>query len=165
VAGALLLSGCAGYHVGNQGLYPTDIQTVHVPVFHSSSFRRDLGEQLTEAVIKEIEKRTPYKVVREGDADSVLLGRITHETKHLLVETLTGDPREEEFNLTVNVRWLNRRGDLIRQGPPLPVPNDAVDITAASHFVPEYGQSTATAQLQAVQQLAQKIVDLMEAPW
>ena len=70
----------------------TDIQTIRVPVFQSSSFRRDLGEQLTEAVVKEIEKRTPYKVVRDASADSVLIGRITSETSTCWSRTSTAIP-------------------------------------------------------------------------
>jgi hypothetical protein len=159
------LGGCAGYQLGNQSLYPTDIQTVRVPIFQSSSFRRELGEMLTEAVVKEIEKRTPYKVVRDANADSVLIGRITSETKHLLVETLNGDSREVEIDLVVNVRWVGRRGEVIRQGPPMKMPADAVDVNAASHITPEYGQSMGTAQLQAVQTLAERIVNLMQTPW
>ncbi len=159
------LGGCAGYRFGNQSLYPADIHTIRVPVFQSSSFRRDLGEQLTEAVVKEIEKRTPFKVVRDANADTVLIGRIANETKRLLNETRQGDSRELELNLVVNVRWVSRHGEVIRECPPLKVPNDAVDVNAASHLVPEYGQSTATAQLQAIQTLAERIVNLMETPW
>jgi outer membrane lipopolysaccharide assembly protein LptE/RlpB len=159
------LGGCAGYRFGAQSLFPADIQTVHVPVFKSISFRRDLGEELTEAVVKEIEKRTPYKVVADANADSVLLGSITQEHKHMLVETINGDQREMDLNLVVKVRWVNRRGDVIRQCPPVKVPTDLVDVNASAHFVPEYGQSTATAQLQAIQRLAEEIVNLMEAPW
>src|SRR6266700_3163322 len=76
----LALSGCAGYHVGTAGLFPSDIHTVFVPMFESDSFRRDLGEQLTEAVCKEIESRGPMKVVGTPNADSVLTGRITTDT-------------------------------------------------------------------------------------
>src|SRR6267154_4235436 len=72
----LALSGCAGYHVGTAGLFPSYIHTVFVPMFESDSFRRDLGEQLTEAVCKEIESRGPFKVVGTPNADSVLTGRI-----------------------------------------------------------------------------------------
>ena len=53
----LLLGGCAGYQIGNQSLYPQEIRTVYVPMFQSISFRRNLGERLTEAVVKEIEKQ------------------------------------------------------------------------------------------------------------
>ena len=67
--------------MGTNSLFPSDIQTVHVPVFASDSYRRGMGERLTELVIKEIEERTPYKVVSSADADSILTGRITNDTK------------------------------------------------------------------------------------
>src|SRR5262245_54370855 len=66
------LCGCTNYRAGNQTLFRTDIRTVYVPVFQSDSYRRNLGEWLTEAVIKEIETKSPYKVVHTSDADSVL---------------------------------------------------------------------------------------------
>src|SRR2546421_386051 len=62
VAGLLLLAaGCAEYHLGVGSLYRPDIRTVGVEMFDSLSYRRYLGERLTEAVVKEIEHRTPYK--------------------------------------------------------------------------------------------------------
>src|SRR5437868_12374198 len=71
-----LLLGCAGYQIGNRALYRPDIRTVHVPMIQSDSYRRYLGERLTEAVVKEIELRTPYKVVDADSADSVLTVRL-----------------------------------------------------------------------------------------
>jgi hypothetical protein len=159
------VGGCAGYRFGNASLFPADIRTVYVPVFESSSFRRDLGEQLTEAVVKEIEKRTPYKVVRDPNADSVLSGRIVGETKNLIEQTRNGDPRESEVHLQVKVTWLDRRSNVIRQCPPVAVPPTCVSVGATSDIVPEVGQSIATGQQQAIKQLAQQIVSLMEAPW
>ncbi len=161
------LAGCLGnpYRFGNQSLFPPGIETVYVPVFKSSSFRRDLGERLTEAVVKEIERRTPYKVVGNPHADTVLTGRIVGETKHLLVETLTGDPRDTEVHLQVEVSWTDLRGNPIRRCPPVPVPANCASFGGTSESVPEVGQSTATAQQQAIQRLAEQIVSLMEAPW
>ena len=75
LAALLLLiatAGCAGYQVGNRTLFNTDMRTVHIPMFQSDSLRPDLAEWLTEAVIKEVEMRTPYKVVSNPLADSVL---------------------------------------------------------------------------------------------
>ncbi|MBI3461837.1 MAG: hypothetical protein HY000_02090, partial [Planctomycetes bacterium] len=68
----LLTLGCAGYRIGSRSLYPPDICTVYVPVFESASFRRNLGERLTEAVCKQIEDATPYKLVNGPEADSIL---------------------------------------------------------------------------------------------
>ena len=68
----LTAGGCASYHVGTQSLYAPDVATVYVPMIESGSYRRDLGERLTEAVVKEIELKTPYKVVGTPAADSIL---------------------------------------------------------------------------------------------
>src|SRR5262245_65624285 len=75
------LSGCAGYQIGNRSLYRPDIRTVHVPVIQSESYRRNLGEKLTEAVVKEIELKTPYKVVDAESADSILSLRLVSDSQ------------------------------------------------------------------------------------
>jgi len=162
------LSGCMGlgnYQFGARTLFPEGIETVYVPVFDSSSFRRELGEELTEAVVKEIERRTNFKVVSSPMADTVLTGKITGEGKHLLFETLQGDPREMEVNMHVKVSWVDRRGCPVREIPLVPVPTAAVDISAANNLVPEVGQSIATSHQLAIQRLAEQIVSLMEKPW
>jgi hypothetical protein len=164
-AGVLATSGCAAYRFGAASLYPPDIQTVYVPVFESNSFRRNLSELLTEAVCKEIEKTTPYKVVGTPDADSVLTAKLSGDTKRVVIEDKFDQPREVEVNLAVEVRWVNRRGDLVNQGVAKAAPQDLATLSAPGNLVAEYGQSVSTAQLQAIQRLAMQIVSLMEMPW
>jgi hypothetical protein len=161
----LLLGGCAGYQIGNQSLYPQDIRTVYVPMFQSNSFRRNLGERLTEAVVKQIEATTPYKVVSESKADSVLSGRIVGEHKSVLVPNLSGNAREIQVAMTVQVSWVDRRGRMLRETKPIPLPAEMVDVAGTGNVVPEVGQSIATAQQQAICRMAQEIVGLMENPW
>jgi hypothetical protein len=161
----LLLLGCAPYQLGNGTLYPADIQTVYVPMFESDSFRRGLGERLTEAVQKEIELKTPFKVVATPNADSVLSGRILEDTKHTLVKNKFDDPREVEVGFTIQVRWLNRKGDLIGQSGTVPIPGSLTEITETATLVPEYGQSITSAQQVVIDRLATQIVGMMEAPW
>ncbi len=160
------LGGCAGYQVGNDSLYPSHIRSVYVPIFESSSFRPHLGERLTEAVMKEIQLKTPYRVV--GDAvvaDSILSGRITGDTKRVLIENRYDEPREVEVSLQVQVQWLDRQANLIRQSGPIPVPSEIVTVGESATAVPEVGQSIATAQQQAIHRLAEQIVAMMEIPW
>lgn len=157
-------SGCAQYRIGTRSLYPQGIETVYVPMIQSNSFRPGLGELVTEAVVKEIEKRTPYKVAGP-ESDSVLVGRIIGENKHLLVEARTGDPRAVEVTLHVQVTWQDNRGNILRQGPTIPVPQALVTVDGSSAVVPEVGQSIATGHVEATQKLAQQIVSLMEQPW
>jgi hypothetical protein len=159
------MGGCAGYQIGNDTLYPTNIHTVYVPIFQSDSFRPGLGEQLTEAVQKEIEKKTSYKVVGTPNADSVLSGKITGNVKHVLVRDIYNDPRELQVNLQVKVQWIDRQQNVIRNMNPLPVPADMVTISETGSLIPEVGQSMATAQQQAIKRIAQQIVGMMENPW
>ncbi len=165
IAGALLLSGCAGYRIGNGTLYAPDIRTVYVPMFESESFRRNLGEWLTEAVVKEIELKTPYKVVSTRAADSILSGRILGETKRVIVRDPYDEPRQFETNFQVEVTWVDRQGQLLRESTAIPLPPAVAEIGQAAASVPEVGQSVATAQQQAIARLAEQIVALMETPW
>src|SRR3954468_5957748 len=59
-----------------KSLYRTDIQTVAVPVFSTRSFQRGVETQWSSAVIKQIEQRTPYKVVSRDRAETILEGEI-----------------------------------------------------------------------------------------
>ncbi len=160
-----LLGGCAAYQVGNQSLYPLEIRTVYVPMFESASFRPYLGERLTEAVDKEIELKTPYKVVSDPNADSTLSGRIVQEGKEVLIGSRVGDPREIQVNIHVLVSWVDRQGRLLRESSTVPLPNELVDIQGTGDLVPEVGQSVEVAQQEAIQRVATQIVSLMEKPW
>lgn len=159
------LAGCMGYQVGAGSLYAPDITTVYVPMIDSDSYRRDLGERLTEAVIKEIELKTPYKVVSTPDADSILSARLITDTRRTLIENAYDDPRLSETELRAEVNWLNRRRLPIVPMQAVPVPPQLVEISQTSTLVPESGQSVATSQQQAIERLAQQIVSTMEAPW
>ena len=134
-------------------------------MFQSNSFRRNLGERLTEAVVKQIESTTPYKVVSEPNADSVLTGRIVGEHKSVLVPDLSGNAREIQVAMTVQVSWVDRRGRMLREDKTVPLPAELVDVTGTGNVVPEVGQSIATAQQQAICRMAEQIVGLMENPW
>ena len=106
--------GCAAYQFGNRTLYATNVRTIYVPLFQCDSFRMtpalDIGERLTESVCKEIEKRTPFKVVDSAGADSILTGRIVADTKRMMVESPTDQSRMVEMNLQVLVTWADRGG-------------------------------------------------------
>jgi hypothetical protein len=159
------LTGCVGYQTGAGSLYAPDVATVYVPMIDSDSYRRDLGERLTEAVIKEIELKTPYKVVSTPDADSILSARLLTDRRRTIIENAFDDPRLSETELRAEVTWLNRRRLPIVPAQMLAVPPDLVEISSASTLVPESGMSVQTSQQQAIERMAQQIVSTMEAPW
>lgn len=160
----VLLSGCAGYQVGHQSLYRPDLRTIYVPMFESDSLRRNLSEALTEAVVKEIESRTPYKVVADPSADSLLTGRIVYDRKQVLAESANDDARNVEVGLVAQITWQDQRGLTIMQTG-IPLSTDLLTVSVASNYIPEGGQSLATAQRRAMQKLAEQIVSQMQTPW
>jgi hypothetical protein len=155
---AALTSGGCGYSI--RAPYDTSIQTVHVPMFRSISFRRDLQLQLTELVIKEIEKRTPYKVVgTPKDADTILEGTIAFADKNTVVENPQNMPRQLTTTIQATVNWVHN--------PPLDYETKRPPTTIAEtvNFAPEIGESTLTSFYRTCQNLATQIVDMMESPW
>ena len=162
---AAFATGCAGYQVGSPTLYRQDVRTVYVPMFQSDSFRRQLAERLTEAVIKRIEHVTPYKVVHRPDADTILTGRIIADRKRVVTEDGFDMARDVEVSLQVEAAWTDRAGNLIGSQFAQPLPAPLLTFTGSAHFVPEGGQSYATAEREALQTLARQIVEQMEVPW
>ena len=160
----LLLSGCASYQFGNASLFPPDISTVYVPMVESNSFRPDLGEALTEAICKQIEKETPYKVVGNPNADSILTVRLIADAKRVIDKNKFDEARETEVNYQVQVTWANRKGDIVYNGA-VPLPPQFVGLDGSAAYIPEYGQSYSTSEYQVMQKLAMQIVGLMEKPW
>ncbi len=167
VTAAATQVGCVHYQLGHRSLYRPDIHTVHVPVFTSQSFRRELGERITEAVIKEIEDTTPYKVTSADMADSVLRGTLVDDQK--LVEGLNryDEPRILQVDLQIQYEWIDQRGQLLRQPATLelaPILRSET-YTTNDQFFPEAGQSITTAQQEAIQDFAKRVVTSMQAPW
>jgi hypothetical protein len=165
--------------------YRPDIRTVRVPIFKNAtlrdSVRQGLEFELTRAVIREIEQKTPYKVVgSDCDADTELTGRIILLNKAIINRNQYNEVREAETTLGVEVVWKDlRSGEVLsrpnpRPGTPPPPPPEPgtpppppppVLVTSLAGFIPELGESPTTAYKRNVDRLAQQIVCLMETPW
>ncbi len=64
----------AGY--SSTSLYPKVFRSVAVPVFQNNTMTRNIEFMLTDAVIKEIQSRTQYRILGEQYADTLLTGTI-----------------------------------------------------------------------------------------
>jgi hypothetical protein len=158
--------GCSGYRFGTRSMFRTDVRTVHIPMIESDSFRRQLGERLTEALVKEIELNSPYKVVGDPNrADSQLRCRLLSDRKQVMVETGTDEPRALELQFVVQVDWVDRQGQTLIQRTEVPMPSSLLGISQGADFIPEVGQSVATAQQASIEGLARQIVGQLEAAW
>ena len=186
------LAGC-GYRFGHHA-DPT-IRTVAVPTFTSVADRTGIELQLTEAVQKEIQSRTPFLLAHESTADTILRGKLVGVRKRPQSTTITDDPREVEFAYSLEVAWEDRRLGAVpppfAQAPPgsvldpllglppagpggvpgalgagtVPIAPDVLPALGTGNQAVEIGQSRATAEHAALRSLARQVVDLMELPW
>jgi hypothetical protein len=180
----------AGYTVGP--MTDPEIKTVYVPVFKmmapATSPFRTLDQDVTRAVVKELNTRPGMRVVSRPDrADTELVGSIVRVDKLIFNRNPQNMWRDGDVQITVQVMWkdlrsgriLTNRGGVPPPGevqpfdPSLPVapcppPQVApvpVTVTAAGRFVPELGETTTTGAQTAVDRVARQIVNMMEAPW
>jgi hypothetical protein len=158
--------------------YDLGIKTVRVPIFENATFRKGLEFQLTRAVIREIEAKTPYKVVSAGcPADTELTGRIVYLNKLIVTRNQLNEVREAETDLAAEIVWRDlRTGEILSSPKPrgdipppppgaiLPPPKP-VTVTSQAGFIEEIGQTLATAEQDNVNKLAVQIVSQMEKPW
>jgi len=149
----LLVSGCGYSH---QALYPQDVSTVNVKILGNATFYQGIEFDLTEALIKEIELRTPYKAVSGGGGDTVLEGEVTEVTQTSGGRSGKGGLIEElEVRVTVDFTWRDARsGEVLRERR---------GVSDVGHYKPAgpVGEPFEVAQHEAVGRMASRIVATM----
>ena len=164
--------------------YDPGIRTIYVPIAQNVSYRRGLEFELTRAVVREIEWKTPLKVVscREA-ADTMLEMKVINSRKLVILPNTLNEVRDADVQLFVEVVWRDLRpghvGDIltnpVRYDPnEVPLPGEAptqapkavpILLTPNVTFQPELGGSLAVAHKQAVDRAAVAIISMMEQAW
>ena len=165
-----LLAGC-GYRSHNSAttqpdkpgytwnsLYRQDIGSVAVPTFTSTSFQRGVEFSLSKAVVNQLEASTPYKVLPREKADTVLEGEIVNaDVANLSNDRTAAIPQEQMLTLTINFVWKDLRSGQIlceRRG-----------FEQSATCYPTLCESRFTGTQQAVERLANAIVQELQADW
>jgi outer membrane lipopolysaccharide assembly protein LptE/RlpB len=116
------LAGC-GYHTAGSATHiPASVRTIAVPVFatHAQAYHTEMA--LTQAVVRELDTRTRYRVVtgNAADADAVLSGTIlTQSTAPLTYDSTTGETSSYVITITVKVALTGHDGRVLYQNDAL----------------------------------------------
>ncbi len=167
VAAAAVCAGCdnpdptKGYTTISQ--YRPDIKTIAVPIFQRGTYeyRRDIEFRLTEAVVKQIEAQTPYKVVDKSRADTLLTGTIQSiDPQVLSFVPHTGRAREIQLRVIVDFTWKDLRGE----GKVLV---ERKNFRVVAEYIPEapFSEDFFLGSEDAFNEMARRIVDQMAQPW
>ncbi|MHC4982003.1 MAG: LptE family protein [Planctomycetota bacterium] len=162
LAVALLAGVAAGCEYTLEPLHSTEYKTVAVSIFTRSRdvFRRELEMRLTNALVKQIELKTRYKVVSRSRADTMLTGSIDSVVQRPLSwNPDTGRPRELELTIFVSFEWK----DLPEGNPIKSVSNFSVAGPYITHepFSRDFFQGSED----VINKLARRIVEQLEEPW
>ena len=157
------LAGCAsdptvGY--STRSTYTTQVRTVALPIFENATFDRGVEFDLADALVKEIEARTPYKVTSPERADTVLSGSIRSVRRDAISKSrLTGLSEEVVLGVTVDFVWKEQRTGRVLL--------ERTGFAAQGLFLPSppSGEPVELAEFAAVQQLARDIVGIMRSDW
>jgi hypothetical protein len=159
--------------------YDTNIHTVRLPIFKNNTFYRGLEFELTRAVEREIQSKTPWRVVgQDCPADTELTGTIVNLVRNVVNRNPNNELRDVETIMTVEIVWRDlRTGEILSKPRPKPGPDGTIPpppkdkpppvvaVGSVGAFRPELGESLTTAQKANIDRLAVQIVSLMEAPW
>lgn len=140
----LLLPACQGdgqiclFGYTSRPNYDTHIKTVHVPIFKNLTMWRGFEFELTQAVVREIEAKTPYKVVSQAScADTELTGTIVSFQKNIINRTQLNEIREAQTTLGVEVVWKDlRTGEILSKPRPPGTLPPAVPPMLAQNVLP-----------------------------
>jgi len=110
------MAGC-GYHtVGAATHIPANVRTIAVPVFatHAQAYHTEMA--LTQAVVRELNTRTRYRVLTDAsaDADATLSGTILTQTPMpLTYDSTSGETSSYLLTITVKVVLTARDGRVL----------------------------------------------------
>lgn len=164
LGGIFLIAGCSAdgsAQIGGyqwKSLYPTDVQTVAVPIFGTKDFHRGVEFQVSSALDHEIEAMTPYKIVARDHADTILEGEIVSVgTGQSSSSNETGEPQEQLYQITVDFTWKDLRNGRILV--------KRTNFQQAATYYPSLGETDYDGEQTAAERLAAAIVHELEAAW
>jgi outer membrane lipopolysaccharide assembly protein LptE/RlpB len=118
ILGCMLpMAGC-GYHTAGSATHiPANVRTLAVPVFatHAQAYHTEMA--LTQAVVRELNTRTKYRVLTSAtDADAVLSGTVLTQTSiPLTYDSTSGETSSYLVTITVKVVLAARDGHVLYQ--------------------------------------------------
>jgi outer membrane lipopolysaccharide assembly protein LptE/RlpB len=116
VVAMLVLASC-GYHTaGKAARIPDSVHTIAIPVFTNKTPTYRIETVLTNAVVKEFNTRTKYRIVNQAvpDADATLTGTvISTELAPVTYDSQTGRASTALVTVTMSVVLKGRNGQVL----------------------------------------------------
>lgn len=154
---ALLSVGVIGCGYSAEPLISSHYKTIAVDIFKNKTRYRDFEFVLAEALRNEIVSRTGLRLVRRGDAETLLSGAILSYEQHVLTETKTDEVREIEVKISLAFEWKDlRTGKIIHK-------RKRFTRTADAKF--DLGETRQSAAAEVLADVAEAVINNLEKDW
>ena len=158
---ALLLAGCASYHLGpTTGLGAGD-KTVEILPFNNQTLQPRLGDAITQSLRERVQVDGTYRLATGGPGDVVVTGVVRQYERQGIAYLNTDAVTPENYQISITVHVIAREratGKLL------------LDKDVKGHTLVNVGSDLASAELQALpllaEDLSQNIMELLsEGTW
>lgn len=157
----LLLTGC-GYHtIGAATHLPANVRTLAVPVFTTRAQAFHTEFAFTQAVTRELNTRTKYRIVQDpANADAILTGTILAETASpLTYDSSSGQTSSYLITITARVVLTARDGHVLYQNDALAYRDQYQSTQDLSGFIQEDGPAVRRIARDFAQMLVSNILE------
>ncbi|MFO0786311.1 MAG: LptE family protein [Phycisphaerales bacterium] len=157
LAGACASDPSKGYSF--KDTYDSQSRTIQVPIFQNKTYFHGVESELTEAIVKEIQNKTPWIIDPSPAADTTLSGTIVNVQMRKTATDPSGYVQELGYIITVDFEWVdNSTGKTLVSRRNFSGADTFVPTRGVSEKI-EYGQSS------AVQRTAKDIVSELRTNW
>ncbi len=162
---ALLASVGCGYRLGFK--QPPRVFKLAVPMFENivMPLRREIEFDLTRAVRQELELRTDFKLVSTEHADAVLYGRIERVSESVLTEGARDVIQDASLSVGVRIRLVRMNSRISGASNSSPRQEELLNhfLSDSSAYTVLAGETVGDARAEAINEIAEKIVESLEA--
>ncbi len=150
----ILVYGC-GY--SNKSLISRNINSIYIPIFDNTTFRRGIEFDLTKAVKNEIMSKTNLRIVDKESADTVLHGTVSNFKEAVLTLDITDNIVESRVTLFVDFKLIDKRTSrtLVEEN----------GISQSAEFIVRRGETLDSATEEGILDIAEIIVMRLEEKW
>jgi len=148
----LVAAGC-GYSIGYRA--PPSVRTIAVPIFNNATFplRREIEYELTTALRKDIQSRTPLQLADSEQADLVLYGTVMRFREGVVADGRRDQKIESMVTIEVEIiveDFVNRE-------------RWTENVAVQEPFSPQIGETEDEVRSRAIVNLAEKILGQLAA--
>jgi hypothetical protein len=164
---AVLLNGCAGYHIGPvKPKFMAGINKLSIQAFRNDTLEPRVEVDLANAVINQFQQDGTFQIVDEKDADAYVECTLDQITRHPARSVIGNVLQTQEFTLTIRGRfYLKKRGTGLLLDQRAVIGQTSFYVSGSGSVAADVNQDERQAVPLAAQDMAVQLVSQYSEGW